>query len=197
MKKLLVFVCGLALLASCTADAPPESSRRLREPQDTAADDEMSKEAGAEDHSEHAPETPTDDGSKPSTGADVFSGAPAYASGAPVHNANEHHATSNTGKDCFSCHNDHAPALKFAGTVYRGTQPAPNVQVRVVDASGKVQGSAYSDGDGNFWVTGAPLTSGRAGMRSASTKKSMEAAVTTGSCNATSCHGPMNRLQVP
>lgn len=198
MRAMLLLACAAAVVVSCTASPAPLRRAAEREGDDDDTGEEKERTPDDATHAAHQAETPEpDDGSKPSTGADVFGGAPAYASGSPPHSANDHHTSSNTGKDCFSCHGDHAPALKLGGTVYRGTKPAPNVQVRVLDEDGQVQATTYSDSDGNFWVTGTPLTPGKTGFRTATTKKSMTARITNGSCNAASCHGPNNRLTVP
>lgn len=199
---------AIAVIAGCYAEPAPVSSSRNRAAKNSAADEEeedapptkKKKGATTEDHSQHTAETPApDDGSEPSTGADVFGGAPAYTKGSPPHSANDHHETPMTGMDCLSCHNgDTAPEFLFGGTVYRGTKPAPNVQVRVLDAAGEVQGSTYSDADGNFWVAGTGgLAPGRTGVRHATTAKSMAASISSGGCNASSCHGTNNRINVP
>ncbi len=127
----------------------------------------------------------------------IFTDAPAYASQPVAASAASAHAAKkqaapNLSTACLSCHKagGTAPQFVIAGTVYAdaaGTKGAPDVEIRVADASGNGT-SVHSDADGNFWVKGTTAFAGpgHAGARDATLTKTMHQPITTGDCN--SCH---------
>jgi hypothetical protein len=131
----------------------------------------------------------------PSTGTttDAFTGAPPYKS--TVGNSAHH-----PGESCSSS-NCHGPAggettFIVGGTVYKdykGTIPAPGVEVRVVDAAGKSV-STYSGTNGNFSLSqggNAVMFPVMVGIRDGTTTRPMVTAITStamGSCASSGCH---------
>jgi hypothetical protein len=88
--------------------------------------------------------------------------------------------------------------MLLGGTVYsdyKGTQPAPGVEVRIVDSAGH-SATAHSGPEGNFYI----LSAGANGVtfpavvaaRDARTTRPMITmlAATMGSCGQTTCHVP-------
>ena len=130
---------------------------------------------------------------------DPFAGAAAFVAttGPSAHNP---------GTSCFNtaaCHalsggKTGAPDLLIGGTIYtdyKGTTPAPGVEVRAVDGQGKVV-SAFTGPEGNFYLLSAasnglsfPLV---VGARSAQTTRPMITTVVSsyGSCGQNTCHVP-------
>jgi hypothetical protein len=125
---------------------------------------------------------------------DAFTGAPAYVSkvGSSPHNA---------GKSCLSsgCHGggggDASPFL-IGGTVYKdykGTVPAPGVEIRVKDMAGNTV-SVYSGTNGNFYInsSGSGITlPAIVGARDGTTSRPMITNLTSaamGSCASAGCH---------
>lgn len=209
----LALLLAAGTTAACYTQPPApmglRSSNRNVAPddEDEEEDDEggsgtATRKSGQADHSEHAKEGgEVDESRAQNAGAagNAFTGAPAYTSGSPPHSANDHHATSMTGRACLACHDGStAPRFAFAGTVYRRSAPAARAQIRVIDAAGAVQGSVYSDADGNFWLErNVALRPGKTGARSATGTTLMKTSVSGGDCNSSSCHGPSNRISVP
>ncbi len=126
---------------------------------------------------------------------DPFSGAPPFSSqmGTDSHNA---------GKSCIEsgCHGSVAAAESFlvGGTVYadyKGTTPAPGVEVRIADSTGHAT-STYSGPEGNFFITsanaGGVTLPAVVGARTASSIRPMITTLTVsmGSCAQTPCHVP-------
>ncbi len=134
-------------------------------------------------------------GAKPA----AFTDAPAFAS-APVEiSAAAHHRAANVATvpdknvDCLSCHTGApAPKFSFAGTLYQttaGTQGAPDVEVRILDANRKGM-SVHTDQDGNFWFPDDGTivkTPALVGARAAGGNQLMSGTVDKLGCNA--CHG--------
>src|SRR5688572_2984374 len=139
-----------------------------------------------------------------STGADAkpppdpgaFLGAQAYAATVgpttrkPQHNFAGNTPTTNpAGRPCLQCHGAAGPAPRFAfaGTITKnGTQPAPNVEVRIIDANNKAV-TAYTNADGNFFIpfatSGALAFPVKGGARDADTTKLMKGTAANGNCN--------------
>jgi hypothetical protein len=128
---------------------------------------------------------------------DAFGGAPAYAgaSGPDTRKAG-HNFNSNTpktnpaGKACLNCHGASGPAPAFAagGTIFAGTTPAANVEVRAIGTDGKAY-SAYTNADGNFFFRAAasPIAfESMMGARTATTTMLMTGTAPNGNCN--NCH---------
>jgi hypothetical protein len=131
----------------------------------------------------------------PAKFTDPFAGAPAYVATtiAPSHNV---------GLSCIGagCHaqsgTNPAPNFLFGGTVfadYKGTAPAPGVEVRAVDSVGNVV-SVFTGPEGNFYLPASavkglsfPLV---VGARNATTTRPMITTVTasSGSCGQKACH---------
>lgn len=212
MQRTILVLAGFTL-AGCYAEPPTGSLSKRARPAPTSREnvaerDEDLEASGHEGHEGHEThdQGKAEDDARPAPDAgpggviDAFTGADPYVSGAPAHAANAHHATSMTGRACLACHSSSggAPVFLFAGTLYRGTQPAPNAQVRVTDSIGKLQGAVFSDADGNFWLrrSGA-LSSALTGARNASSKSLMKASFSSGDCNSSTCHGPNNRIDLP
>lgn len=142
--------------------------------------------------------TPTPDASTPPP-VNAFTGAPAYVA-TTGRNArkNAHGNGGNPAKlACLSCHRagGNAPTWFAGGTVFTsaaGTTPAPQVEVRFRDATGKAA-STYSDADGNFYLTPGqanglafPL---QVAARDATTVRPMVTMLANGDCSAAACHG--------
>jgi hypothetical protein len=93
-----------------------------------------------------------------------------------------------------SCHQG---KWAFGGTLYAdaaGTSRVVGAEVRVTGSDGSTVAKAFSDQDGNFWITYvAPLPAGsRVGVRNGSKIMNMAGAVgpNEAGCNqAGSCHG--------
>jgi len=126
---------------------------------------------------------------------DPFGGAPPYSAqtGSSSHNA---------GMSCTKagCHGSIAAASSFliGGTVYvdyKGTTPAPGLEVRIVDSAGHAA-SAYSGPEGNFYIMSANASAvtfpAVVGARGAQGTRPMitTLAVNMGSCGQTPCHLP-------
>lgn len=114
--------------------------------------------------------TPTPTGAKgdPVFGTDVF----AYVD--PGLTADSHDGTHigqkpMEGKNCVKagCHAEDAQHWSFAGTVYQSISGndagagdagpiVPHAEIRIVDPTGKEFGRAYTDVNGNFWLSGKP-----------------------------------------
>jgi hypothetical protein len=131
---------------------------------------------------------------------DAFAGAPAFSSqvGSSAHNP---------GQSCMKsgCHGPGGGETSFVigGTVYKdykGTTPAPGVEIRVIDTAGHAV-SVYSGTNGNFYIhTGASGVTLPAivGARDATTTRPMVTQLTTsgfnvgvgtmGSCASNGCH---------
>lgn len=190
-------------LASCAPAAPVRLSPASSEDDATEADeddDDKKKSSTKGKHDEHEGHDHGDQGTSTGSGAGgAFAGAPAYKGKAPGHTANDHHDGVNTGKACLSCHDGSAaPAFAFAGSVYKGTGPAPGVEIRVVDARNRVVGLVTSDADGNFWAhDGSVGTGAMVGIRTASGVTAMHSKIANGDCNSSSCHGSSNRIKAP
>ena len=130
---------------------------------------------------------------------DPFAGAAPFAAttGPSSHNA---------GLSCFNataCHaasggKNGAPDLLLGGTIftdYKGTTPAPGVEVRAVDGQGKVV-SGFTGPEGNFYLLTAasnglsfPLV---VGARTGTTTRPMITTLvaSSGSCGQKTCHVP-------
>jgi hypothetical protein len=125
---------------------------------------------------------------------DAFTGAPAYV----AQTGNSPH---NPGRSCMEsgCHptsggGGDAPPFLIGGTVYqdyKGTIPAPGVEVRVVDSKGNAA-SVYSGTNGNFYINaGATVTfPAMVGARDGTTTRPMVTSLagTMGSCAWAGCH---------
>jgi hypothetical protein len=128
---------------------------------------------------------------------DPFSGVAPYSAqtGKSSHNA---------GMSCIhsGCHASAGgagpPSLLIGGTVYadyKGTMPAPGVEVRIVDSAGRVA-STYSGPEGNFYITSANASGvtfpAVIGARDATTTRPMITTLTAsmGSCGQATCHVP-------
>ena len=142
-----------------------------------------------------APPAPT-----PEKKVDAFTNAPAFASAPIAKSAVQSHldkavgTTPGKSTKCLACHTGSpGPRFAFGGTAFadmQGTQPAADVEIRVVDASG-VAVSVHTDADGNFWAKAqAALASpGYAGDRSATGAKLMKLKLKTAeSFDCNSCH---------
>jgi hypothetical protein len=135
----------------------------------------------------------------PSTGTttDAFTGAPPFKS--TVGNSAHH-----PGELCSQsgCHGPAGGETTFivGGTVYKdykGTIPAPGVEVRVVDAAGTAM-STYSGTNGNFYLSRSRPDSGvvitlpvTVGVRDGTTTRPMVTKITSaamGSCASSGCH---------
>ncbi|MGH7295708.1 MAG: hypothetical protein ACRELB_12270, partial [Polyangiaceae bacterium] len=135
----------------------------------------------------------------PTTFTDPFAGAPPYkSSGGGGDNSH------NAGKSCMQqgCHSSlggkgsEAPSFLIGGTVYNdyaGTQGAPGVEVRIVDANGNAL-STTSDSGGNFYISAGSAGSfafpAVVGARDGTTSRPMitQLSSTMGSCAQASCH---------
>lgn len=130
------------------------------------------------------------EGAAPTTYADPFAGAPAYAAPSPGDTA--HHP----GEDCMGCHKSSGPSFFIAGTVYAdyaGTALA-GAEIRVVDTNNHAA-SAYSDAAGNFYIkTGTTnlVLPAIVGVRTAAFPKGRpmitQLTGAMGSCNQVACH---------
>ena len=105
------------------------------------------------------PGTATDGGGTTTTANAVFADTIfAYDNpGVTANNANGAHGGTVEGKDCMvaGCHLGGNKPWVFAGTVYttaQGGTTVPLAEVRVVDATNKEIGRAYTDPNGNFWL---------------------------------------------
>jgi hypothetical protein len=108
--------------------------------------------------------------------------------------------------DCLSCHSAAGiaknKAFSYGGRVMKGTAPAPNAEVIVVNGAEKL-GPVKSDTDGFFWLVGAPVKAGsKVHARSAAGVQSMSTALGEGvaaSCDSASCHVPnvQGKVNVP
>ncbi len=137
---------------------------------------------------------------------DAFTGAGAYQSKSGPSTRKAAHPFTNDdphGRACFDCHGSSATSFSFAGTVYAnaaGTQRAANVEVRLLDKSGKAL-SAWTNADGNFFFILEPNGDldfpSHAGIRNAKGKKVMQSITDSGDCN--NCHkaGGAGRLVAP
>jgi hypothetical protein len=143
--------------------------------------------------------SPAGSGPMPSTGTttDAFKGAPPFTSmvGNSAHHPGESCSSSN-------CHGPAGGETEFVvgGTVYKdykGTTPAPGVEVRVVDAVGTAM-SVYTGTNGNFYLNAGRRDGGGAvtypvtvGVRDGTTTRPMVTAITSaamGSCASAGCH---------
>ncbi|MDP9152052.1 MAG: hypothetical protein M3O36_19180 [Myxococcota bacterium] len=140
----------------------------------------------------------------PRTTPDAFGGAPPFVSkvGSSPHNP---------GQSCMKsgCHGPGGGETPFliGGTVYKdykGTIPAPGVEIRVLDAKGNAM-SVYSGSNGNFYIhTSATLTPPFiVGARDGTTTRPMVTTITgtMGTCAASGCHvvggSPMTAAYYP
>ncbi len=98
------------------------------------------------------------------------------------------------GQDCSKagCHaatggGAGAPVWKAAGSVYDGTAPAVNVQVRIKGDKGLCD--TFTDKSGNFWCETDMGTLQSAGVRNATKTSLMMSTPPSGGCQATpTCH---------
>ncbi len=140
--------------------------------------------------------TPCAAGSGPPTppAGSPFASAAAYA--APTKACSGQH---NPGKDCLSCHKSGGSAGSFgwAGTVYANGVAAANIEVAVLDASGKST-SVYSCSNGNVYSKTAFTGPAKVAARNATTELDMitplqsgaqSPASSGGACNACHCTG--------
>jgi hypothetical protein len=135
---------------------------------------------------------------------DPFAGTPGYKAG--MSGDGHHNAGQACGQACChggggnACQGDTGPAFLIGGTVYtdyKGTTPAPGVEVRIVDSAGHAA-STYSASDGNFYIRAASNTTGVTfpaiiGARNASASRPMITKLSTasmGSCGQAKCHVP-------
>lgn len=132
---------------------------------------------------------------------DPFGGAPGYMAGGSGDNSH------NAGKSCMQsgCHptagggGGDAPSFLIGGTVYadyKGTTPAPGVEIRIVDSAGH-SASTYSGSNGNFYVRSGSANGvtfpAVIGARNATTTRPMITVLSSasmGSCGQTTCHVP-------
>jgi hypothetical protein len=140
---------------------------------------------------------PSDAGSPPPGGTGVFADAGAYVAmlGPSARNARHTNNPNPAGTPCLSCHGGqkgNVVQFLFGGTVWSSpaaTTPTPMAEVRVIQANG-VALSAYSDGDGNFFLPqgqNGPLSPpAAAGVRDAKGEAPMSNVFNVGDCN--SCH---------
>jgi hypothetical protein len=138
----------------------------------------------------------------------AFTGAPAYKNQLPQNRANQvaAHGGPVSGQQCLTCHVTGGAAanhvFSFAGTVYKdiqGTAPAPQAEVRVVNAQGAQLALVNADQDGNFWYEG-PAVAGnsKTAARDGDSLHLMQTAIANGACNAAGgCHAAGNRIYVP
>lgn len=135
---------------------------------------------------------PTDAGAD-AIAPSVFDGAPPYAAKSGPPTDDDKHPNDEkdpAGLACLGCHDGstEAPRFVLGGTVYAdaaGTTPLAKAEVRVV--SGADVFVAYTNGDGNFFVTGASsITTGHAGVRDATSTRDMPGTIASGDCNG--CH---------
>lgn len=138
------------------------------------------------------------DAGEASTVRDPFGGAAPYAgkTGSGTHNA---------GMSCVhaGCHGSAAsaagaPGLLLGGTVYtdyKGTNAAPGVEVRIVDAAGHAA-STFSGPEGNFYIMSSSANGvtfpAVVGARDAKTTRPMVTVLTAdmASCGQAKCHAP-------
>jgi hypothetical protein len=203
---LFAMTASSGLFIACSAPAPADSEGATQEPPITSSRDAASNEeppvrdGGADSGHQHPNLDGGGDVQAPSPTSGAFAGAPPYKTGAPSTRANDEHFFVNmTGKACLECHDGSgfAPRFVFAGTAYRGTAPARGAEIRVVSGTNALVGAVYADEDGNFWMKGLASASGVTGARSASGASLMNAKITSGDCNSSSCHGPSRRITVP
>jgi len=108
--------------------------------------------------------------------------------------------------DCLSCHNAAGLAknvvFSYGGRVMRGTAPAPDTDVIVVNGEEKL-GPVKSDADGFFWFEGAAVkNNAKTHVRSAAGTASMSTPLGEGqaaSCDSANCHVPgrQGKITVP
>lgn len=108
--------------------------------------------------------------------------------------------------DCLSCHSTEgiakSKAFSYGGRVYKGTAPAPNAEVIVIDGNDKL-GPVKADADGFFWYLGPPVKAGaKTYARSASGTEAMTSPLGAGvaaSCDSANCHvpGKQGKVLVP
>jgi hypothetical protein len=224
--KLSVIALSLLALAGCSS-ADQASSGADDADVDGGAPSVTPPIAGSDAASpasgDGAVNAPADGATPPPTGGDGGAGSPDAASGpanaftgAGPYTAtlgpsarNIRHTGPNgnpAGQACLSCHGGQVknvvPFLA-GGTVWKdaaGTTPAQMVEMRVLQANG-VGLSAYSDGDGNFFVprgASAPLASpAHPGVRDAMSMALMSDVINDADCN--SCHraGGQTPLNLP
>lgn len=202
----IVLACGFATLFAC-GDAGSSSVLRHNaaqsdvDPTEVAPEEAPTSSNGSEPSSGDGATAPGSDGGTPSDaggGADAsnpndpFNGAPAFV-------AKTARSSHNAGKNCFSsCHNH---GFTFAGTVYDAAgNGVAGAEVRLVDATGKAI-LVNTGPNGNFHTSTAFTAPARVGVRTASAKSAMAAALattTSGACN--SCHangGTTKPIHVP
>ena len=98
------------------------------------------------------------------------------------------------GQECMACH---AGTWQFAGTVFTdklSTTPVAGAEIRVTKGDGTSSLSAFTDADGNFWVSAvaAPIAEGsRVGVRNGTLKQVMGSSIGAGgaACGKADCHG--------
>jgi hypothetical protein len=143
----------------------------------------------------------TGDPGEPSDGAGegpltAFTGAPAFEPQEVLESARSLSSVDPTGTPCLDCHNIlHDAPFLVGGTVFldhERSAPAPGVEVRIVDASDGSAFSAYTDEDGNFWVSrSSPVPKGPflIGVRNGEVERHMPLAQRSLNCNLAACHG--------
>ncbi len=108
--------------------------------------------------------------------------------------------------DCLTCHVAgglaSAVAFSYGGRIMRGTTPAANADILVINGEEKL-GPVKSDSDGFFWFAGAPVKSGaKTYVRSAAGTEAMSTPLGDGiaaSCDSANCHVPgrQGKITVP
>jgi len=147
----------------------------------------------------------TDTGTNVSVNA--FTDAPAYTAklGGNARKNDHPFPNGNPAKqNCLEsqCHGPggEGPLFLTGGTVFKdvaGTMPAPSVEVRLRDATGKAI-STYTDNDGNFYAKGTLAFPVLTGVRDGQTVRLMSGAIANGGCNAATCHaGAQGPIHVP
>ncbi len=132
---------------------------------------------------------------------DPFNGAPAFTGkgGTTPHSENQGGISAATAakQACSgggsSCHSGEAPRLLVGGTVYKdykGTVPAPGIEIRVVDGNGNAA-STVSGTTGAFGIRATTVAfPAWVGIRDGKTSRPMVTPLTgsMGDCSQASCH---------
>jgi hypothetical protein len=186
--------------ASCTAPDPGDISYAERKAGgssgDTSSSSTSSGGGSSTSSSGGAVDAGTDGGAAdPVFGTSTF----AYVNpGQNANNANAAHGGTVQGKNCIQagCHLGGGQPWAFGGTVFTaatGGTPVAQAEVRVTGPTGTEYGRAYTDANGNFWVSvaGAIPANAKVGVRDGTKKKIMAttiAGAAGASCYATTCH---------
>lgn len=214
---LVIAVTGAAAVAGSSCSAPdPATVNFEARPKDEIIGADASSGGSSGSGEGGAGEAGVDGGMEGGGPITAFSGASAYDSataGMTTGSVNANHTFGGatpmnpTTQDCLTCHKTGGTGNPwgFAGSLFQAADGkaafTTHAEIRIVDATGKLVGSTYSDEAGNFWLDAAALSQAipngaMVGVRDATKTKYMATkltgAATDGSCNNTTanCHNP-------